>query len=131
MINKEKMNPKKYLSQIEKYNNLIAQKKTEKEAVKSDAEGLTGSEYIEQMANLERQIGEEIVELANSRHRIIGEIQSLAKRKHVEILHERYVRLKSLMEIAVEKNYTYDYVKKLHGYALVEFDNKVLKKLNK
>lgn len=131
MINKEKMNPKKYLSQIEKYNNLIAQKKAEKEAVKSDAEGLTGSEYIEQMANLERQIGEEIVELANSRHRIIGEIQSLAKRKHVEILHERYVRLKSLMEIAVEKNYTYDYVKKLHGYALVEFDNKVLKKLNK
>lgn len=128
MINKEKMNPKKYLSQIEKYNNLIAQKKAEKEAVKSDAEGLTGSEYIEQMANLERQIGEEIVELANSRHRIIGEIQSLAKRKHVEILHERYVRLKSLMEIAVEKNYTYDYVKKLHGYALVEFDNKVLKK---
>lgn len=131
MINKEKMNPKKYLSQIEKYNNLIAQKKAEKEAVKSDAEGLTGSEYIEQMANLERQIGEEIVELANSRHRIIGEIQSLAKRKHVEILHERYVRLKSLMEIAVEKNYTYDYVKKLHGYALVEFDNKVLKKLSK
>lgn len=131
MINKEKMNPKKYLSQIEKYNNLIAQKKAEKEAVKSDAEGLTGSEYIEQMANLERQIGEEIVELANSRHRIIGEIQSLAKRKHVEILHERYVRLKSLMEIAVEKNYTYDYVKKLHGYALLEFDNKVLKKLNK
>jgi len=128
VINKEKMNPKKYLSQIEKYNNLIAQKKAEKEAVKSDAEGLTGSEYIEQMANLERQIGEEIVELANSRHRIIGEIQSLAKRKHVEILHERYVRLKSLMEIAVEKNYTYDYVKKLHGYALVEFDNKVLKK---
>ena len=131
MINKEKMNPKKYLSQIEKYNNLIAQKKAEKEAVKSDAEGLTGSEYIEQMASLERQIGEEIVELANNRHRIIGEIQSLAKRKHVEILHERYVRLKSLMEIAVEKNYTYDYVKKLHGYALVEFDNKVLKKLNK
>lgn len=131
MINKEKMNPKKYLSQIEKYNNLIAQKKAEKEAVKSDAEGLTGSEYIEQMASLERQIGEEIVELANSRHRIIGEIQSLAKRKHVEILHERYVRLKSLMEIAVEKNYTYDYVKKLHGYALVEFDNKVLKKLSK
>lgn len=128
---KEKISPKKYLCQIEKYNNLIAQKKAEKEAVKSDAEGLTGSEYIEQMTNLERQIGEEIVELANSRHRIIGEIQSLAKRRHVEILHERYVRLKSLMEIAVEKNYTYDYVKKLHGYALVEFDNKVLKKLNK
>ena len=131
MINKEKMNPKKYLSQIEKYNNLIAQKKAEKEALKRDVEGLTGTQYIEQMQKLEHQIGSEIVKLAEERHRIIGEIQSLNNRRYVDVLHERYVELKTLMEIAVEKNYTYDYVKKLHGYALVEFDNKVLKKLSK
>jgi len=124
---KEKISPKKYLCQIEYYSNLISQKKTEKEAVKHDIEGLTGSEYIEKMRQLECRIGDEIVQLANERHRIIGEIQCLTKRKHVDILHERYVRFKSLMEIAVEKNYTYDYVKKLHGYALVEFGNKVLK----
>ncbi len=126
---KEKISPKKYLCQIECYSNLISQKKAEKEAVKRDIEGLTGSEYIEKMRCLEHKIGEEIVELANERHRIIGEIQSLSKRKHVDILHDRYVELKSLMEIAVDKNYTYDYVKKLHGYALLEFDNKILKKV--
>ena len=128
---KDKISPKKYLCQIEYCSNLISQKKAEKESVKHDMKGMTGNEYIEKMKQLECKIGEEIVQLANERHRIIGEIQSLSKRKHVEILHERYVRLKSLMEIAVEKNYTYDYVKKLHGYALVEFGNKVLKKQEK
>lgn len=125
---KDKVTPKKYLGQIEKYNNLISQKKAEKEALKRDVEGLTGTQYIEQMQKLEHQIGSEIVKLAEERHRIIGEIQSLSNRRYVDVLHERYVELKTLMEIAVEKNYTYDYVKKLHGFALVEFGVRVLGK---
>jgi hypothetical protein len=40
---------------------------------------------------------------------------------HVRILFKKYVEFKRLEVIAVEMNYTYQYTKELHGYALADF----------
>lgn len=131
MSTKKEMGPKEYLEQIGKHKTSIAQKKAEKEEVKKEAKDISGSYYIEQMKELEHLIDEEIVTLAIERHRVINEIQSLSKEKHVRILHEHYVKMKPLLEISFDKNYSYDYVKSLHGYALAEFNDKILKRRNK
>ena len=131
MNSKEEISPKKYLEQIEKYNTFIVQKKAEKEEVKKDTKDISGNDYIERIKKLEHLIDEEIVTLAEERHRIINEIQSLSKEKHVHILFERYVKMKSLVEIAAAENYTYEYIKMLHGRALSDFSDNILKKRNK
>lgn len=125
---KDEISPKNYLGQLEMQNTFISQKKAEKERVKKEMEDISGISHIERMEKLEHLIDEEVVAIAEERHKIINEIQSLSKERHVDILYRHYVQFKTLVEIADEKNYTYDYVKKLHGYALAEFGNKFLKK---
>ena len=72
-------------------------------------------------AELEADISRKIERFLQLKHKIINEIQSLDNAVYVSILYKRYVEYKSLEEIAVEMNYSYIHIKRLHGYALLEF----------
>lgn len=131
------MKVKEYLKQVEKLDKCINQRQVECDALRTLAESTGGIQYSERVQTspqgdtLERkvvkyvQIEQEINDMINSfvdlKHKIIKEIQGLSDVKHIDILFKKYIEYKSLEQIAVEMNYTYQYVRELHGYALQEF----------
>ena len=52
---------------------------------------------------------------------IIGQIHNLHDDRYISVLFKRYVEIKSYELIAVEMNYSFDYVKELHRDALEDF----------
>ncbi len=85
--------------------------------------GETGfSQRVIRLIDLEEEINTEIDYSVNLKHKIINEIHSLKNINHMEILYKRYVENKRLEKIAVEMNYTYQYIKEIHGHALQEFE---------
>lgn len=67
-------------------------------------------------------------EFALARANVIINIQKLNNPEYKQILYKRYCQSKKWEEIALEMNYTYQWVCKLHGRALLELD-KVLNNL--
>lgn len=67
-------------------------------------------------------------EFALARANVIINIQKLNNPEYEQILYKRYCQSKKWKEIALEMNYTYQWVCKLHGRALLELD-KVLNNL--
>lgn len=67
-------------------------------------------------------------EFALVRANVIINIQKLNNPEYEQILYKRYCQSKKWEEIALEMNYTYQWVCKLHGRALLELD-KVLNNL--
>jgi predicted nuclease with TOPRIM domain len=76
---------------------------------------------------LERKIDELIDSKQALKHQIITDIHKLGKVNYINVLYKRYIELKSLKQISREMHNDYDWVRHLHGYALAEFENKVLK----
>ena len=137
------MTPKEYLKQIERLDTLIKQRRDEQEELEK-YDGINGVDYIsdrvqtspsndvsfirmiEKIEIIKEQINVQIGEYLELKHKIIGEIQGLPNSIHVRILFEKYVNYKRLEVIAVEMNYSYDYIKHQHGYALQSFGRKHL-----
>lgn len=71
---------------------------------------------------LESEIKDDMIEFEYQKNEIIREIHGLKKSEQIILLYKRYVEFKRLEQIAVEMNYTYQYVRELHGYALQEFE---------
>lgn len=69
----------------------------------------------------ERQIDEKIDELIDFRLKVSEEINKLPDERYMKLLHRRYVQLLSWEMIAVELEYSYQYVISLHGDALQKF----------
>lgn len=135
----EKKTPKEYLRQLRTAEIKIEQKEEELERLKSSLESIsTGtdgervqttprdrlSEEITRIVDLEKEINSDLGALLMLRNKIINEIQSMDNPVYINILYKRYVEYKSLEEIAVEMSYSYIHIKRLHGYALLEFQRK-------
>lgn len=136
----EKKTPKEYLRQLRTAEIKIEQKEEELERLKASLESIsTGtdgervqttprdkvSEEVPQMVDLEEEINADLGALLMLRNKIINEIQSMDNPIYINILYKRYVQYKSLEEIAVEMSYSYIHIKRLHGYALLEFQRKI------
>lgn len=131
------MKAKEYLKQIEKLDKCINQRQIECDSYRLLAEATEGIQYgdrvqtspqgdtlekkVVRYVQLEQDINDMIDRFVDLKHKIIDEIQGLSEVKHIDILFKKYVQYKSLEQIAVEMNYTYQYVRELHGYALQEF----------
>lgn len=129
-------NPKKYLRQLHRLELCIEQRQEELNRLR-ELIGCNAIDYGERVqtspsadsipnevirrVELEADISRKIERFLQLRHKIINEIQSLDNAVYVNILYKRYVEYKSLEEIAVEMNYSYIHIKRLHGYALLEF----------
>lgn len=128
--------PKEYLRQIRLFDICIRQKEAELAAMRSELENMSAavtgervqtsvndkmSEKVSHIVDLEAMIIQDKEKFLRMKDRIINEIQSLDNSVYVDILYKRYVEYKQLEEIAVEMNYSYRQVLRLHGFALQEF----------
>ena len=128
--------PKEYLRQIRLFDICIRQKEAELAAMRSEIESMSAavtgervqtsakdkmSEKVSHIVDLETMIIQDKEKFLHMKDRIINEIQGLDNSVYVDILYKRYVEYKQLEEIAVEMNYSYRQVLRLHGFALQEF----------
>lgn len=133
------MTAKEYLSKLQRLNVIIDQKLKEVGYLRSIADGVGCIDYSQERVSsspsgeppfvrnvikiieLENEINKEIDFFVDEKHKIINEIHGLQDSRYIEILYKHYVEFKRLEVVAVEMNYTYQYVVELHGYALKEF----------
>lgn len=134
------MTAKEYLQQLQKVDMVIGQmlqEKVELQAALTNISspdmsqervqggklpGETGySQKIIRLVDLETEIDNLISDYSSLRYKIICQIHDLPDIRYAGVLHKRYVENKKLEIIAVEMNYTYQYIKELHKCALQEF----------
>lgn len=134
----EEMTAKEYLNQVK---NLESKMKILKEEIDTLREMVVSTGAIQQgervlssgtqdkMAETICKINEKecewndlMREFALARANVIINIQKLNNPEYEQILYKRYCQSKKWEEIALEMNYTYQWVCKLHGRALLELD---------
>lgn len=93
-----------------------------KDRVQTSSSGDALSNAVIRYLSLEEEIDRQIDQFVDLKNQIINQIQGLKDVNYVQILFKRYVEYKKLEVIAVEMDYTYPYVRALHGYALQEFE---------
>ena len=132
---------KEYLQQLQRLDTTINQKIQELSDLRATAKKIGGMDYskdrvqtnacgdapftdtVLRIIDLEHEINREIDAFVDEKHCIINQIQSLQNSKYIDLLYQRYVKFKQLEQIAVDMNYTYQYVRELHGRALQEFES--------
>lgn len=77
----------------------------------------------------ERIMNEKSKELIEFTTKVENEICSMENPQYMTLLHKKYVLLEPLKQIALEMNFTYRYVAKMHGNALQEFEKQFLRKV--
>lgn len=136
------MTVKKYLSQIKDINSQIDILTAEKHRLMEIATSITaqnngdvvqGSTASDKVGNtvakicdIRNEINDKIDMLVDIRSEILNVVCEL-KDPFKTLIYQRYFELKSWYDISVIMNYDEDYVKHLHGYALLEVD-RILKK---
>lgn len=133
------MKAKEYLQQLQRLDTMINQKIKELGDLRLMSQSVSGIDYSKErvqsspsgdapfvkpvlrMIELEQEINAEIDRFVDEKHEIINQIQSLQNPKHIDILYKHYVEFKRLEIVAVEMNFTYQYIVELHGTALKEF----------
>lgn len=133
------MKAKEYLQQLQRLDTVINQKIKELGDLRLKSQSVGSIDYskervqtspsgdapfvklIGRIIDLEAEINAEIDAFVDDKHKIINQIQSLKNSKYIEILYKHYVEFKRLEVVAVEMNFTYQYVVELHGYALKDF----------
>jgi len=135
---------KEYLLQLQWLDNAIKQKNEELKDLQRQVKGIKGIDYskervqsspsaeapfenpVSRIIDLEAEINNEIMAFVSKKHKIINQIQDLKNNDYSSLLYDRYVKYKSLERICVDMNFSYDYIRHMHGYALKDFENKVL-----
>lgn len=127
------MTPKEYLSQYGWIERNIRRLEEEKERWRQRALHITPSwsdtpgggsgedkiqTAVEKACLVEDKIVTEIDRLVDLRQEIMTVIAAVPDPAQRELLERRYIQLQSLERIAVEMNYSYRQVKRIHGWAL-------------
>lgn len=135
------MTAKEYLKQIRRADIVIGHKLDELAMLKEAIRSVKAIDYskdkvssspsdnyskVDRYIDLNKEINNRIDELVSLRERIIEQIDELDT-VYSDILFRRYVKYQSLERMAVELNYSYEYVKHLHGFALLDFERRHLK----
>lgn len=128
------MNPKEYLSQVRKYDRLINNKletiaslrslvtsvtiELKSDVVQSSGTKDKMASAVERIIDLEREIDRDIDQLVNLKREVMSVIDKIGDPVLIDILYKRYFRYEKWEEIAIEMNYSYRQVTRLHGQAL-------------
>jgi len=134
------MKAKEYLQQLQRLDTVINQKIRElndlrlksqstgsidysKERVQTSPSGdASFVKLIGRIVDLKAEINAEIDVFVEEKHKIINQIQGLKNPDYIALLFKRYVEFKKFEVIAIEMNFTYQYVLNMHGYALKDFE---------
>lgn len=137
------MKAKEYLKQVELLDVKIRQKKIElaglkeeatctgafdysAEKVQTSAKADSMSKKVAKYVDLENEIHEDIERFTELKHKVIGQIHMLDDTKYINVLFKKYIEYKGLKEISKELGYSYDHIRRVHGWALLEFQRKNL-----
>jgi len=137
------MTAKEYLSQLQKLDKRIEQKLHEKTQYQNDITTIKGLNYsadkvqtsskneasyvklLIKLTDMSKHIDVEIDNFVDLKFKITEQIQMITDIRYSEILYKRYVKYMDFRKIAHEMNYSYAHVRKLHGFALCEFQKKM------
>ena len=127
------MEAKAFLMQLQTLKKRIESKRAEIEQLKSVAYGVTpqaDSERVQSSGNpermasaivgymqLETELAQHLAQYCRAMREIVAVIEQLDE-PYYSIIHKHYVQNKPFTEIAVEENYSYQYIIDLHGVAL-------------
>lgn len=134
---------KEYLKQVETLDAKIQQKKIElagfkeeatctgafdysAEKVQTSSKADSMSKKVAKYVDLENEIHEDIERFTELKHKVIGQIHMLDDPKYINVLFKKYIEYKGLKEISKELGYSYDHIRRVHGWALLEFQRKNL-----
>lgn len=143
------MTAKEYLSQVKKIDLSIRHLKMERAELMEALSGVGGVDYsrdrvqtgtvsdaqfvscIDQLLRIENDIADKISLLAEKKHDIIRQINTMDNPIYADILFRRYIdykKYKNLEAVAESMGYTFEYIRQLHGKALLAFakTNKIL-----
>nr|DAU86341.1 MAG TPA: Protein of unknown function (DUF722) [Caudoviricetes sp.] len=137
------MKAKEYLKQVELLDVKIRQKKIELAGLKEEATCTGAFDYsaekvqtsskadsmskkVAKYVDLENEIHEDIERFTELKHKVIGQIHMLDDPKYINVLFKKYIEYKGLKEISKELGYSYDHIRRVHGWALLEFQRKNL-----
>lgn len=135
------MRAKEYLRQLGTLDRAVRSRMKQLADMKADMTYVKGTSYdsvrvqtspsgesqalrqVEEIADLEAQITQELAAYHKLRHKIVTEIEQLPDLRYQEILTMRYIEGMSLQEIADEMGYAYQTIRMLHGHALSMYEN--------
>ena len=137
------MTAKEYLKQIEELDIKIRQKEEQLACLRETAGGAAAIRYdkmnvqimvakdmmernVIKLLDLEEKVFADKLRMESLKDQIIDEIQSLDDKRYVDVLFRRYVKYQKFEQIALDMSYDYDYIRVLHGEALVTFDTQIL-----
>lgn len=139
------MTAKEYLQQLERADVIIEQKMKEQADLEELSKCVRAIDYdkdrvsssgtgdapfvnpVLKIVMLEQEINAEIDKYVDLKRKITGEIQSLQDPQFIKVLFKRYVEYKGFDKIAVELECSERNVYAIHGQALKDFTEKVLK----
>lgn len=114
---------KEQLKELELLRGNIGSFDYSRERVQTSSDGKQVENDTIKLLLLESEIKDDMIKFAFEKDKLIREIHALKNAEHIKLLFKRYVEFKRLEEIAVEMNFTYQYARELHGYALQDFEN--------
>ncbi|MDO4648577.1 MAG: hypothetical protein Q4B26_07990 [Eubacteriales bacterium] len=134
------MNAKEYLGQVKSKEARIKNLRRDKDSIKEMMYSLGGSQMGERvqssrnydklgalygrMDEMEREIDDQIAELMLFKLKVSGEINRIRTDKYMTVLNCRYIHFMTWEEIAengFEDQYSVRHILKMHGLALLEF----------
>lgn len=130
------MTPKEYLKQINAIEAKIKIKQDQILIERARAESCTAafgervqssncgdsiSHIVAKIWEFEKEMDVLIDELIDLKREVMSTFDKMTNTEHILILDKKYLKNKTLIEIAAEMNYSYAQVKRKHGWALEEF----------
>ena len=94
---------------------------------KPRVEGGGGGDLVLKMVELQEELNERRIAKAEKERIIRRQIDAMPDRRHALILQARYVDGMMLADIAAELDYSFSHVARLHGEALIAFEDLYLK----
>lgn len=132
------MTAKQYLRQVRRLDNLINAKLEQAEELRGTVMRITQNldavkvekrsfndktgTLIAKIVDLEKEINKDIDKLIDLKAEIVSKIDKIENQDYRLILTLRYLNFKKWEQIAVEMGYSYQWVHRLHGRALIEFE---------
>ena len=132
---------KQQLRQLKQLNNIVQSKLDEIETLNSLAQRMTNvskniliqkstpqdklSELIPKIVDLKNELKKDVDNLLNLKLDIIQKINNVENNDYKLLLTLRYLNFKTWEEIAVEMDYSYQWIHVLHGRALIYLSKRV------
>lgn len=131
------MTSKEYLLQIKQIRTRIKLIKQTIEQLETEAGSLKAIDYAKDkiQSSPSNKVEDLLIKAVEARNKLIAEtetymsllveitrqIETLESSEHSILLYKRYVEDKSLEQIAVDMQYSYDRIRHMHGWALQDF----------